>query len=65
MRRYSIMVRELGSKHEVELLQVNSNPQAIAAALETKCALQSSMGHLRNIKRYSSVRIVDNDEVVS
>jgi hypothetical protein len=52
MRRYSIIVREFGSKHEVELLQVNSNPEAIAFVLETK--------REHHINKYSSVRIVDH-----
>jgi hypothetical protein len=60
-RRFSIMVRELGSKREVELLQVNNNPQAIAFALEQK--------REHHINKYSSVRIVDHgrppDDVVA
>ena len=52
MKRYSIIVRELGSQHEVELLQVNSNPEAIAFALEQKIECHAN--------KYSSVRVVDH-----
>jgi hypothetical protein len=52
MKRFSVMVREFGSKHEIELLQVNSNPEAIAFALEQK--------REHHINKYSSVRIVDH-----
>ena len=34
--RYSIMVREYGSDHDVELMQVNSNPGAICEGLKKK-----------------------------
>jgi hypothetical protein len=49
-KQYSIMVREFGSKREVELVQCDTNPKAIASALEEK---------------YSSVRIVDHGEAAS
>jgi hypothetical protein len=42
-KRYSIVVREFGQKLEVELVQCDSSPEAIASALKEK---------------YSSVRIV-------
>jgi hypothetical protein len=57
MRRFSIMVREFGSKHEAELCQVDSNPNPIAHALEQK--------REHGVNRYGSVRIVDNGEAVS
>jgi hypothetical protein len=66
-RRYSIWVRESGhpvytprgdldttGQHEVELVQVDSNPNPIAWALEQK--------REHGINKYSSVRIVDNGE---
>jgi hypothetical protein len=59
-RRYSIIVRELSSKREVELLQVDGNPNPIAFALEQK--------REHHINKYSSVRIVDRgppDDVVA
>jgi hypothetical protein len=51
-RRFSIWVRETGSKVETELLQVHSNPEALAFALEQK--------REHHINKYSSVRIVDH-----
>jgi hypothetical protein len=35
-RRYSIWVREIASDRDVELMQVDSNPEAIAAQLGQK-----------------------------
>ena len=52
-KQYSIMVRELGSKREVELCQCDSNPDLIAWALEQK--------REHGVNKYSSVRIVDNE----
>jgi hypothetical protein len=52
MKRFSVLVREFGSKREVDLLQVDSNPKAIALALEMK--------KLWGVNKYSSVRIVDH-----
>jgi hypothetical protein len=56
-RRYSVLVREFGSKHEVELLQVDSNPNPIAAALRQK--------RENGVNRYGSIRVVDNGEPAS
>jgi hypothetical protein len=52
MKRFSIMVRELGSKHEVELCQLDANSNPIAWALEQK--------REHGVNKYSSVRVVDN-----
>jgi hypothetical protein len=35
-KRYSIVVRERGSDHSVELMQVDSNPQALVEGLRKK-----------------------------
>jgi hypothetical protein len=59
-RRFSILVREFGSKHEVELCQVDANPDPIALALEQK--------RVHGDNKYSSVRIIDHapsDDVVA
>jgi hypothetical protein len=59
-RRFSILVRELGSDHEVELLQVDAHPDPIVFALEQKIECHA--------KQYSSVRIIDHapsDDVVA
>jgi hypothetical protein len=60
MKRYSIMVREVGSDHEVELCQVDRNPKAIAEALG-----QKTRSRCVHTERYDWVRIVDNGEAVS
>ena len=36
MKRYSIMVREYGSDHSVELMQCDTNPQALVDGLRKK-----------------------------
>lgn len=63
--RYSIMVREHGSDHDVELMQVNSNPQAIVDGLrEKKLTIRRSIFEpgKRVVKtpKYTSIRVVDN-----
>jgi hypothetical protein len=54
-RRFSILVRELGSKREVELCQLDANPNPIAWALEQK--------REHGVNKYSSVRIIENRPV--
>jgi hypothetical protein len=58
MKRFSIMVREFGSDHDVELVQCDANPNPLAHALETKRGRSGCA-------TYSSVRIVDNKEPTS
>lgn len=36
MTQYAIMVREMGSDHEIELCRVGSNPEEILKALRAK-----------------------------
>lgn len=64
-RRYSIWVREIGSDHDVELMQVDSNPQVIASQLGQKVlTIQKSIFEAGKRKskvgKYSRVWIVDN-----
>jgi hypothetical protein len=63
-KRYSIMVREHGSDHDVELMQVESNPQAIVAGLHEKTlTAKSSMfrgGRTAKIPKYTFIQIIDN-----
>jgi hypothetical protein len=59
-RRFSILVRELGSKHEVELVQCDTRPEAIVAALHAKTVHQSVMGRGHRITQYCEIRVVDN-----
>ena len=64
MKRYSIMVCEYGSNHEVELCQVAENPEELVTALNNKRLkifkdlLQTKKS---SIKKYSSVRVIDNE----
>ena len=56
MKRYSIMVVERESGHEVELAQVDTNPAAVA-----KAALAMKLGKGRDrVDKYTAVRIHDN-----
>jgi hypothetical protein len=63
MKRYSIMVREAGSKHEIELCQCDSNPKAIAEALGQKMLRQRNDEREFRIQRYHWIRIVDNGDI--
>ena len=61
-KRYSILVRETGSGREIELCQVDRNPQKLAEAAGTKLLRISSSGRQYRIKRYDRIRIVENGE---
>ena len=61
-KRYSIRVREYGSGREIELCQVDSNPEKIAEAAGRKLLRISSLGRQHRIKRYDTIRIIDNGE---
>jgi hypothetical protein len=61
-KRYSILVREKGSGREIELCQVDTNPEKVAEAAGMKLLRISNAGRRYRIKRYDWVRIVDNDE---
>jgi hypothetical protein len=60
MKRYSIMVKEEGSDHEVELCQVNSSPKSIADALSRKTLRTSSEDRQYRIPKYTWIRVVDS-----
>jgi hypothetical protein len=65
MRRYSLWVMEYGSRREVELCQCDENPRAIAYALRAKTLpvrVSADTDKKSKIRKYSSVRIVDNWE---
>jgi hypothetical protein len=67
MARYAIFVREYGSDHDVELMQVGSHPEAVAQGLrDKKLTLRRSIfeGGKRVIKvpKYIAVRIVDRGD---
>jgi hypothetical protein len=58
-RRYSIWVREFMSDHDVELLDVNTNPESVAEALRLKRVKIGKRG--QTTARYVDVRVVDNE----
>lgn len=65
MTRYSIMVREYGSDHDVELMRVGSNPQAIVDGLRKKQLtihrpITQAGKRVYKISKYTSVRIIDH-----
>jgi hypothetical protein len=58
--RYSIIVREYGSDHDVTLVQVDSNPQAIVDGLRAKTL---KIGKRRTqTPKYTSIRVVEEDD---
>jgi hypothetical protein len=62
-RRFSILIQEYGSDREVELCQVDSNPQNAVAGLRAKTLTVHGKGNTRRrskIPKYTSVRVVDN-----
>ena len=64
-RRWSIMGTEYGSDHEVELAQVDSNPQPVLDAFASKTISLSSTVTSKakkksKIRKYTWLRIVDN-----
>ncbi|HTD29164.1 MAG TPA: hypothetical protein VK660_07205 [Xanthomonadaceae bacterium] len=63
-QRYSIWGREYGSDHDVEIVQVNANPQAVLDGLIQKTLkVQHSIhkgGKTSKVRKYSWLRIVEN-----
>lgn len=63
-QRYSIWGREYGSDHDVEIVQVNANPQAVVEGLmcKTLSINHSAMpgGKKSKVRKYSWLRIVEN-----
>jgi hypothetical protein len=62
---YTITVREYGSDHDVELVRVNANPEAIAAGLRKKMLnIKHSVfepgARVVKIPKYTWVRIVED-----
>jgi hypothetical protein len=59
------MVREYGSDHNVELMQVNSNPQAIVDGLRKKTLTMKTSIYqpgkrVVKIPKYSFIQVVDH-----
>ena len=59
--RYSIVVCEYGSDHDVTLVHVDSNPQAVVDGLRAKTL---TIGKRRRIPKYTSIRIVEKTAMV-
>jgi hypothetical protein len=59
-KRFSIWVREYGSDHDVELCQVENNPQPTVQALHEKML---KLGNGKKVSKYSFVRVVENDKL--
>lgn len=63
-KRFSIWGREYGSDHDVELIQVDSNPQPVVDGLAGKVlSIKPDMlgrGKKTKIRKYTWLRIVDN-----
>ena len=55
-KRFSIWVREYGSDHDVELMEVDSNPEPIVKGLREKTLNFGGRKH----PKYSWVRVVNN-----
>jgi hypothetical protein len=64
MSRYTIVVREIGSDHDVALVACDSHPEAIAAGLKAKTMVtgQRQARHRTTIPKYTTVRIVDHEK---
>lgn len=61
--RYSIWATEHGSGHEVEVVQVGSNPQAIIDGLKKKTlTTYGADGKRVHVPKYTWLRIVDRGE---
>lgn len=56
-QRYSIWGREYGANHDVEIVQVDTNPEAVRKALGLKTL---KLGRGKKITKYSWLRIVEN-----
>ena len=61
-QRYSIWGRDYFGSHDVEIVQVNTNPEAMKLALQQKVlSVKADKQHKpAKVARYSNLRIVDN-----
>lgn len=64
-KRYSIWGREYGSDHDVELIQVDSNPQPVVDGLMSKTltvknSIFDNAKKKTKIRKYTWLRIVEN-----
>ena len=66
-KRFSIWVREVGSDHDVELMQLDGDPAPIVQGLRAKTltikkSIFESGRRKSTIPKYSWVRVVENNE---
>lgn len=67
MKRYSIWGREYGADHDVELAQVDGNPQPVLDAYAGKTltinhSIMESKKRKSKIRKFTWLRIVDNGQ---
>jgi hypothetical protein len=65
-KRFSIMVREYGSDHDIELMQVDSNPQAILDGLRHKTltirhSVFQAGKRQSKVPKYTFLQVVENE----
>jgi len=65
MARFSIMVTEYGAYHEVELCQLDGNPEPTVKGLEAKTLIvhtgKPGVKRRSKIPKYTNIRIVDHE----
>lgn len=64
MKRFSVMVLEFGSDHEVELCQLDGDPTPTVEGLRAKTLMvhtgKPGVNRRSRIQKYSTIRVVDN-----
>jgi hypothetical protein len=58
MAGFNIIVREYGSDHDVLLMHVGSNPQAIVEGLRAKRLIIGKRG--RKVPKYTFIQVVED-----
>jgi hypothetical protein len=65
MKRYSIMVTEYGAGREVELCQLDGNPEQTVEGLKAKTLMvhtgRPGVNRRSRIQKYSVIRVVDHE----
>ena len=65
MARFSIMVTEYGADREIELCQLDGNPEPTIAGLKAKTlmvhAVGSSSRRRTRIPKYTNIRVLDRE----
>lgn len=62
MKRFSVMVQEYGSSREVELCQLDGDPEPTVKGLQNKTLMVALADKRRRTKilKYSNIRVVDH-----